>query len=157
MESQTPQVQSSKAETGGIKPGVQIFEEEKKTLSEEAEDDDIEDTTEQQDETSEIQDYYEDIDIPKGVTVADDDENIDFDYSQSHLEDFLKSQTANTLLKGSNVQSSQLINTFLTSYNKMKTGGATKSFKTMTNAMAGKDQMLAIEEKAESETERSQS
>ena len=32
-------------------------------------------------------------------------EDFDLDYSQTHLEDFLKSQTSNSLMKGSNIQS----------------------------------------------------
>ena len=52
----------------------------------------------------------------------DQEEDIDFDYSQTHLEDFLKSQNRNTLLKNSNVHSTQLLNTFLSSYSKMKSG-----------------------------------
>jgi hypothetical protein len=31
------------------------------------------------------------------------DEDLDFDYSQTHLEDFLKSQSNNTLIKNSNI------------------------------------------------------
>lgn len=56
------------------------------------------------------------------------DDDIDFDYSQTHLEDFLRSQNHNTLLKNSNVASTQLLNTFLSSYNKMRSGTG-KSFR----------------------------
>lgn len=59
------------------------------------------------------------------------EEDIDFDYSQTHLEDFLKSQNRNTLLKNSNVHSTQLLNTFLSSYSKMKSG-TNMSFKGLT-------------------------
>ena len=54
-------------------------------------------------------------------------EDIDLDYSQTHLEDFLKSQTTSSMMKGSNIQSGQLLNSFLSTYNKMKSGtGATQ-------------------------------
>lgn len=33
------------------------------------------------------------------------DEDIDFDYSQTHLEDFLKTHGQNSLVKNSNIQS----------------------------------------------------
>ena len=52
-----------------------------------------------------------------------DDEDLDLDYSQTHLDDFLKSQTSSSLLKGSNIQSGQLLNSFLSTYNKMKGSG----------------------------------
>lgn len=45
------------------------------------------------------------------------DDDIDFNYSCTQLEDFLKSQNH---MKNTNVQSSQLLNTFLSSYSKMR-------------------------------------
>ena len=52
-----------------------------------------------------------------------DDDELDLDYSQTHLDDFLKSQTSSTMMKGSNIQSGQLLNSFLSTYNKMKGSG----------------------------------
>ena len=52
--------------------------------------------------------------------VGEGDSDLDLDYSQTHLEDFLKSQTSSSLMKGSNIQSGQLLNSFITTYNKMK-------------------------------------
>ena len=49
-----------------------------------------------------------------------DEEELDLDYSQTHLDDFLKSHTSSTMLKGTNIQSGQLLNSFLSTYNKMK-------------------------------------
>lgn len=51
-----------------------------------------------------------------------DEDDLDLDYSQTHLDDFLKSHTSSTMLKGSNIQSGQLLNSFLSTYNKMKSG-----------------------------------
>ena len=46
------------------------------------------------------------------------------DYSQTHLDTFLLSQTSNsTMLKGTNIQSGHLLNSFLSTYNKMKGSG----------------------------------
>lgn len=53
--------------------------------------------------------------IQENVDLMDDD--IDFNYSCTQLEDFLKSQNH---MKNTNVQSSQLLNTFLSSYSKMR-------------------------------------
>lgn len=67
---------------------------------------------------NDVEEQIDDID-------QDDDgasEDFDLDYSQTHLEDFLKSQTSNSLMKGSNIQSGQLLNSFLSTYNKMKSG-----------------------------------
>ena len=49
-----------------------------------------------------------DADDDDGEDDADDvddanSEDFDLDYSQTHLEDFLKSQTSNSLMKGSNI------------------------------------------------------
>lgn len=52
-----------------------------------------------------------------------DDDDLDLDYSQTHLDDFLKSQTSSSMMKGSNIQSGQLLNSFLSTYNKMKGSG----------------------------------
>ena len=54
---------------------------------------------------------------------GDDDDEFDLDYSQTHLDDFLKSHTSSTL-KGTNIQSGQLLNSFLSTYNKLKGTGA---------------------------------
>ena len=51
--------------------------------------------------------------------------DIDLDYSQTHLDDFLKSQTASSMMKGTNVQSGQLLNSFLSTYNKARSGSGT--------------------------------
>jgi len=61
------------------------------------------------------------------VDLAEDNDDDDFDelnYSQTHLDDFLKSHTSSSLMKGSNIQSGQLLNSFLSTYNKLKGTGA---------------------------------
>ena len=52
-----------------------------------------------------------------------DDDDLDLDYSQTHLDDFLKSHNSSTMMKGTNIQSGQLLNSFLSTYNKMKGSG----------------------------------
>lgn len=69
-----------------------------------------------------------------GAHHEDNDDEIDFDYSQTHLEDFLKSQGHNTLIKNSN----QLLNTFLSSYSKMKSGTSFRD-SNMGNQVTGKN------------------
>lgn len=51
------------------------------------------------------------------------DDDLDLAYSQTHLDDFLRSQTSTTMMKGTNIQSGQLLNSFLSTYNKMKSSG----------------------------------
>lgn len=80
-------------------------------------------------EPEEIEDFYEDLTTEKlqkasaepraaqPITTVFVDEDIDLDYSQTHLDDFLKTHGQNTMIKGS-----QLMNTFLSSYSKMKSG-----------------------------------
>jgi len=83
------------------------------------------------------------------------DDEIDFDYSQTHLDDFLKSQTQNNLFKNSNVQSTQLLNTFLSSYNKMKSG---QSFRNSLNKVdVSQSKMNPIIEKFEQSESEAQS
>lgn len=87
--------------------------------------DDIADETEEskREDDYEIEDFYEDEASPQKPVVMNADlqgtEN-ELDYSQTHLEDFLKSQTNASLLKGSQLQTGQLLNSFLSTYNKMK-------------------------------------
>ena len=50
------------------------------------------------------------------------EDDLDLDYSQTHLDDFLKSHTSSTMMKGTNIQSGHLLNSFLSTYNKMKSG-----------------------------------
>jgi len=103
-----------------------------------------------------IQDFYEDVGANKDQQHQDDDE-IDFDYSQTHLEDFLKSQTGNTLLKGTNIQSSQLMNTFLSSYSKMKSGVSFRESNLNIGKITTLGGMNPIDEKLEqSESEKSE-
>ena len=52
-----------------------------------------------------------------------DDDDLDLDYSQTHLDDFLKSNMSSSMMKGTNIQSGQLLNSFLSTYNKMKGSG----------------------------------
>lgn len=64
-----------------------------------------------------IQDYYgEDEEIGKIEAHADgeNDDAFDMDYSQTHLDDFLKSQSTRGL------NSQQLVQSFLSTYNKTK-------------------------------------
>ena len=49
-----------------------------------------------------------------------DEEDFDLDYSQTQLDDFLKSNMSSSMMKGTNIQSGQLLNSFLSTYNKMK-------------------------------------
>ena len=63
------------------------------------------------DEFNEIEDYYGTMDNEekgknekKGETLNEEDMDLDLNYSQTHLDDFLKSQT-NSTMKGTNVQS----------------------------------------------------
>lgn len=51
-----------------------------------------------------IEDFYEDIN-PEKKQKEEDEGELDLDYSQTHLDDFIKSQTGNSMFKGSNVQS----------------------------------------------------
>ena len=80
-----------------------------------------------------IEDHYEDVTEQKlnnlkvgklpsksNVLQSHADDDIDFDYSQSHLDDFLR-----THAQKNNIQSSQLMNTFLSSYSKIKSGTGT--------------------------------
>ena len=85
--------------------------------------DDIADETEEskRDDDYEIEDFYEDDASPQKPLNADlQGTDLELDYSQTHLEDFLKSQTNASLLKGSQLQTGQLLNSFLSTYNKMK-------------------------------------
>lgn len=64
-----------------------------------------------------IEDYYgEDEEVGKGDAHADADadDGFDMDYSQTHLDDFLKSQSTRGL------NSQQLVQSFLSTYNKTK-------------------------------------
>ncbi len=63
------------------------------------------------------------------VLVSNVDDDIDFDYSQSHLDDFLR-----THAQKNNIQSSQLMNTFLSSYSKMKSGTGTSMQAALVNS-----------------------
>lgn len=45
--------------------------------------------------------------------------NQDLDYSQSHLDDFLKSQVSRQMLKNTNIQSGALLSSFVTTVNRM--------------------------------------
>lgn len=84
-------------------------------------DDDIADETEES-KQDEIEDFYEN---EESMMNTKKNQDIDLDYSQTHLEDFLKSQTQSQLLKGSQVQTGQLLNSFITTYNKMTRGPTT--------------------------------
>jgi hypothetical protein len=63
-------------------------------------------------------------DDTNGDLAVNDEGELDLDYSQTHLDDFLKSQTNNSLLKGSQIQSGQLLTSFLSTYNKMRGTGS---------------------------------
>ena len=124
------------------------------------EDEEVKDEVE---ETDYIQDYYEDVsntDKQKKQEGIEVDDDIDFDYSQTHLEDFLKSQNNNTLIKNSNVQSSQLMNTFLSSYSKMRSNTFRDSQNpqiTSKNILGASKQIIPIDENLEqSESEKSE-
>ena len=65
------------------------------------------------DETFEIYDEPEDNHLDNNY------QDRDLDLSQSHLDEFLNSQNK-TLLKGANIQSGQLLSSFVTTVNRMK-------------------------------------
>lgn len=67
----------------------------------------------------------------------DEECDLDLNYSQTHLEDFLKSQTSSSLMKGSNIQSGQLLNSFLSTYNKLKGTGSLQGTVDQSNANLG--------------------
>lgn len=77
----------------------------------------IEDETPKQDQEDKlIEDYYgEDEEIKHEEAGGDD--GIDLNYSQTHLDDFLKSQSARGLTTHN---SQQLVQSFLNTYNKTK-------------------------------------
>ena len=81
-----------------------------------------------------------------------EEDDLDLDYSQTHLDDFLKSQT-NSTMKGTNVQSGQLLTSFLSTYKQARSGsgtGLTGSAMEQSNAMVAKAKdpaMKPIEER----------
>ena len=99
------------------------------------------------DEFNEIEDYYGTMDSEnkakkeaKAEANNEDDMDLDLDYSQTHLDDFLKSQT-NSTMKGTNVQSGQLLTSFLSTYKQARSGsgtGLTGSAMDQSNAMVAK-------------------
>ena len=120
--------------------------EEKKEESKEDAGEDIEDEVGDNisdDEVNEIEDFYGTVDerntkgagkgeeeIKDEAAAGEDEEELhemdtDLDYSQTHLDDFLKSQTSSSLMKGTNIQSGQLLNSFLSTYNKARSGSGT--------------------------------
>eukprot|EP00347_Sterkiella_histriomuscorum_P022347 403330799 len=157
-------------------------------IVDESHNDEEQDINDEVEESDYIQDYYEDISNdadnknskkqnqnnngdPQHPSLNDQDqyfdnlegmegngdEDIDFDYSQTHLEDFLKSHMGQNT-KNSNIQSSQLLNTFLSSYSKMKSGvGASfrdshqlqNMLTSKNNFGAGGSKMNPIDEKLE--------
>ena len=56
--------------------------------------------------------------------IHEEEDEFELDYSQTHLDDFLKSQASSAQMKGTNIQSGQLLNSFLSTYNKLKGTGA---------------------------------
>ena len=70
--------------------------------------------------------------------------DLDLDYSQTHLDDFLKSQTNSSMMKGTNVQSGQLLTSFLSTYNKARSGTGSS----LTGTGTGVDQSAALVAKA---------
>ena len=64
--------------------------------------------------------------VEEDIEILEDDNPLDeachdkeLDFSQSHLDEFLTSQNK-TLLKGANIQSGQLLSSFVTTVNRMK-------------------------------------
>ena len=118
---------------------LQSSEVRQKPPAEDDEGDQIEDEIGEDIEDGGIEDFYGDDTFKEGVekkkkNVAEgdvenlddadvDDDDLDLDYSQTHLDDFLKSHNSSTMMKGTNIQSGQLLNSFLSTYNKMKGSG----------------------------------
>ena len=141
-------------ESGQVPPMSNVTEklksrdlpEEKKEESKEDAGEDIEDEVGDKysdDEFNEIEDFYGTVDERNNKGAAKGEEeikdeaangeeeedlqemDIDLDYSQTHLDDFLKSQTSSSMMKGTNIQSGQLLNSFLSTYNKARSGSGT--------------------------------
>ena len=124
----------------------------KKEDSKEGED--IEDEVGEQYDEDDIEDFYGTVDEKKKPAQKEDEEikadgeneedmDLDLDYSQTHLDDFLKSQTSSSMMKGTNIQSGQLLNSFLSTYNKARSGTGASSL-AGTGTGTGIDQSAAL-------------
>lgn len=95
---------------------------------------------------NQFEDNYED-DLEDSKN-DDDDDDMDLDYSQTHLDQFLSTQN----MKGTNVQSSSLVSTFLSSMNRMKgTARSGMDSQNKTRMQGSRDAEMAVVQEKEEE------